>query len=218
MEHRRFARQSGFTLVEIAIVLVIIGLLLGGVLKGQELIENAKIKNLRNDFQGVSAAYYAYKDRYNTVSGDDISATTAIRGWAGSTAGDGSGVVGANNAWVACLAATANENCLFWRHLRHAGLISGTTNNADAQNAYGGAIRVTQSTGATTGVAPGFNICMGNLPGKAAAGIDSAFDDGNPATGTVRGRNGAGNITPYAAAPGTGGYDETLTYTVCKVL
>ena len=42
-------RQSGFTLVEIAIVLVIIGLLLGGVLKGQELITQAKIKNVAND-------------------------------------------------------------------------------------------------------------------------------------------------------------------------
>ena len=49
--------QSGFTLVEIAIVLVIIGLLLGGVLKGQEMIENARIKSIVNDMNGVSAAY-----------------------------------------------------------------------------------------------------------------------------------------------------------------
>ena len=60
--------QGGFTLVEIAIVLVIIGLLLGGVLKGQELIENAKIKNLANDIRGVSTAYYTYIDRYRNVS------------------------------------------------------------------------------------------------------------------------------------------------------
>ena len=53
-------RQSGFTLVEIAIVLVIIGLLLGGVLKGQELINNAKVKNLSNDFRGVSSFVYVY--------------------------------------------------------------------------------------------------------------------------------------------------------------
>lgn len=210
--------QSGFTLIEIAIVLVIIGLLLGGVLKGQEMIENAKIKNLRNDYQGVAAAYYAYRDRYSTAPGDDVSATAAIRGWVGSTAGDGSGVVGAANAWVACAAATAGENCLFWRHLRHAGLIAGAVNNADAQNAYGGAIRITQSAGATTGVASGFNICMGNLPGKAAAAIDAAFDDGNPATGTLRGVIAVANGTPYAAAPATGGYDETQTFTVCKVL
>ncbi len=45
------SQQSGFTLVEIAIVLVIIGLLLGGILKGQELINSAKVKNLANDIK-----------------------------------------------------------------------------------------------------------------------------------------------------------------------
>ncbi|MDO9008307.1 MAG: prepilin-type N-terminal cleavage/methylation domain-containing protein, partial [Thiobacillus sp.] len=42
--------QSGFTLIEIAIVLVIIGLLLGGILKGQELITQGRIRNVANDF------------------------------------------------------------------------------------------------------------------------------------------------------------------------
>lgn len=218
MHYRNRARQSGFTLIEIAIVLVIIGLLLGGVLKGQELIENGKIKNLRNDYQGVSAAYYAYRDRYNAVPGDDIGATAAIRGWAGSTAGDGNGVVGAANNWAACAVATANERCYFWRHLRHTGLIAGTTNNAAPQNAFGGIIAITQSAGATTGVSAGLNICMGNVPGKAAAAIDSGFDDGNPATGAVRGVAVANNGSPYAAAPVAAGYNETQTFTVCKVL
>ena len=63
--------QKGFTLVEIAIVLVIIGLLLGGILKGQEMIIQAKIKNAITDFSGVSAAYYGYQDRYRALPGDD---------------------------------------------------------------------------------------------------------------------------------------------------
>ncbi len=63
MEMKKLQNQKGFTLVEIAIVLVIIGLLLGGVLKGQELIENAKVKSLNSEFDNVTAAYYAYKDR-----------------------------------------------------------------------------------------------------------------------------------------------------------
>jgi prepilin-type N-terminal cleavage/methylation domain-containing protein len=54
--------QSGFTLIEIAIVLVIIGLLLGGVLKGQELINSAKVKNLAADFKNVPVFVYGYQD------------------------------------------------------------------------------------------------------------------------------------------------------------
>jgi prepilin-type N-terminal cleavage/methylation domain-containing protein len=62
--------QKGFTLVEIAIVLVIIGLLLGGILKGQEMITQAKIKNVVADFSGISAAYYGYQDRYRAIPGE----------------------------------------------------------------------------------------------------------------------------------------------------
>jgi len=64
-------KQGGFTLVEIAIVLVIIGLLLGGVLKGQELIENSKVKNAAQDFNGVTAAFNSYVDRFRQMPGDD---------------------------------------------------------------------------------------------------------------------------------------------------
>src|SRR5438270_6983180 len=75
-------RQHGFTLVEIAIVLVIIGLLLGGILKGQEMITQAKIKNSIADFSGISAAYHGYQDRYRAIPGDDPNATGR---WSGAT-------------------------------------------------------------------------------------------------------------------------------------
>ena len=215
--------QSGFTLVEIAIVLVIIGLLLGGVLKGQELIENAKIKNLRNDYQGVAAAYYAYKDRYNATPGDDNGAaarwtTPATPAPAAATAGNGS--VDTVQTWTACTPASAIESCLFWQHLRRAGLVSGETNSsADSINAYGGVTRILQSSGAANSAAAGLNICMGNLPAKAAEAVDRSFDDGNPATGAVRATLGANNITPIGATAATAYVDATgNTYTVCKIL
>jgi prepilin-type N-terminal cleavage/methylation domain-containing protein len=66
--------QSGFTLIEIAIVLVIIGLLLGGILKGQELITQGRIRNVANDFQAMTAGINLYQDRYRSLPGDDAGA------------------------------------------------------------------------------------------------------------------------------------------------
>src|SRR3954468_5929670 len=88
--------QAGFTLVEIAIVLVIIGLLLGGILKGQEMITQAKIKNIVNDFNGITAAVNSYQDRYKALPGDDLGAKDR---WTNATvgtvvSGDGNGVFG----------------------------------------------------------------------------------------------------------------------------
>ncbi|TMG95357.1 MAG: prepilin-type N-terminal cleavage/methylation domain-containing protein [Betaproteobacteria bacterium] len=74
--NRKKSNETGFTLVEIAIVLVIIGLLLGGILKGQEMITQAKIKNAINDFNGINVAVTSYQDRYRALPGDDANATT----------------------------------------------------------------------------------------------------------------------------------------------
>src|SRR5882757_5071306 len=71
----RSSTEAGFTLVEIAIVLVIIGLLLGGILKGQEMITQARIKNIVNDFNGITVAVTSYQDRYRAIPGDDLNAS-----------------------------------------------------------------------------------------------------------------------------------------------
>src|SRR5512141_722896 len=98
-------QQSGFTLVEIAIVLVIIGLLLGGVLKGQELINSAKVKNLATDFRNVPVYVYGYQDKYHAIPGDDRDvvahlATATFNPIVGTPAGSlGNGVI--NGAWNA---------------------------------------------------------------------------------------------------------------------
>lgn len=82
-------QQRGFTLVEIAIVLVIIGLLLGGVLKGQEMMTNAKVRNLADQASGVKAAYFAFQDRYRALPGDYSQATNNITGAAANGTGNG---------------------------------------------------------------------------------------------------------------------------------
>ena len=120
--------QKGFTLVEIAIVLVIIGLLLGGILKGQEMITQAKIKNVIADFSGISAAYHGYQDRYRAIPGDDPNAGDPLDHRArGRSAGNGNGVVAGtyNNACPAVSVAGTPESCMFWDHLRRAGFVAG---------------------------------------------------------------------------------------------
>jgi len=216
-------RQTGFTLVEIAIVLVIIGLLLGGVLKGQELIENAKIKSLRNDFNGISAAFYAYQDRYGALPGDDNLADNTNRGWVDSAAGSGNGELANNNAFDA----GNSENQFFWQHLRYSGLISGnpagTTNNAGGRSnpthAYNGKLGVSNTTAAWGLGLPGHIVCAGSVPGKAAQSVDAAFDDGRPNSGQVRAIAGVDNTEPAGTTAATAYLDDGSSfYTICKSL
>lgn len=205
-------QHSGFTLVEIAIVLVIIGLLLGGVLKGQELITQAKIKNVANDLNGLTAAVYAYQDRYKRLPGDDPGAGR----WP-LIAAPGNG----NNAIAGTYDSqnNADESRLFWAELRLSGFVSGATDNlANAAtqpiNAAGGIIGV-QNGG--LGLA-GLIICTGSLPAKVAQAIDSQFDDGNAITGNVRAILDPDPPTAVQAAVPAANYQDNGTnlYVLCK--
>jgi prepilin-type N-terminal cleavage/methylation domain-containing protein len=220
--------QQGFTLVEIAIVLVIIGLLLGGILKGQEMITQAKIKNVVADFSGISAAYYGYQDRYRAIPGDDVNAATRWTTPTAATAGDGNGVVaGTYNA--ACATATV-ETCQWWDHLRRAGFVSGS-GRAQPYNAATGLLGVQTGDGAATvgptlgtvaagtGGFAGLIVCSANLPDKIAISVDTQMDDGVPIAGTVRGLLQAAP-NPDPANPATATYAETgtNTYLLCRLL
>lgn len=68
--------QPGFTLIELSIVLVIIGLLVGSVLVGQELIEAAEFRKIVRDIERYETAVYAFRDKYNCLPGDCPNATT----------------------------------------------------------------------------------------------------------------------------------------------
>ena len=214
------ARQTGFTLVEIAIVLVIIGLLLGGILKGQEMITQAKIKNVIADFSGVSAAYHGYQDRYRAIPGDDPNANTRWAVAPAATAGNGNGVVaGAYNSAVA-----GDESRLWWDHLRRAGFVSGA-GTQQPFNAVTGMIGVqTGSAGGTPATAlggfAGLIICSANLPDKIAIAVDTQMDDGKIATGSVRGQAQSAPNPAIATAADTTEYVEngTNTYTLCRSL
>ena len=198
--------QSGFTLIEIAIVLVIIGLLLGGILKGQELITQGRIRNVSNDFQSMTAAINLYQDRYRALPGDDNGASTR---WGITAPTPTSGTLGDGLISGAYNTATAtDESRQLWLHLRRAGLVGGAvTDDTTPPNAASGLTGVQNGAFAI----PGLVICSNNLPAKIAQAIDTQFDDGVATTGTVRA--GTGTSTTTAAAYVDNG---TNFYVVCK--
>ena len=201
-------KQAGFTLVEIAIVLVIVGLLLAGVLKGQELIENSKISNMAKDMDSMVAAVSSYKDRYRGLPGDSATVTTHTENGWGPTAF----FPGGNNGLIGAVGTTftvgANENTMGIVSLMYSGFIGGNPAAAiptlipRPRHAGDGSIAL--SNGAYGFV--GRNVvCMNGLNGKWAAALDRQFDDGNPTTGTIRADRIAlpGNPIPGQPALGT---------------
>jgi len=214
------AQHNGFTLVEIAIVLVIIGLLLGGILKGQEMITQAKIKNVIADMSGVSAAMYGYQDRYRALPGDDKNAGGASGRWGvAATAGNGDGVI--QGTWTA-----AGEATHFWDHLRRAGFISGSSGTDNPFNAVSGKMGVQTGDGAGKGVLgeaaatkmfSGLIMCSANLPDKVAVSVDAQMDDGLGKTGSVRALKGGGNpAIPSEGAADAYTEDGVSQYLVCR--
>lgn len=170
---KKMKDNSGFTLVEIAIVMVIIGLLIGGVLKGQEMIKNAKIKRVVKTSDEVRAAIFTYQDRFGYYPGDDPLATTHTG--AAVTNGNGNGQV-----------AAAEDEHVF-ENLATIGLISGSA------TAYAGGTFPSHPFGGTyylryqtrNGKASNW-ITYTLMPVDAAIAMDTSLDDGVYTTGSIR--------------------------------
>ena len=211
-------KQKGFSLVEIAIVLVIVGLLIGGVLKGQEMITNAKLKRVESDNAGIAAALFSYQDRYLQLPGDDNAATGRFDLYAGTTTnvGNGNGLI--EGSWIPLAtlpAAPNNETGLFWQHLRAAGLIPGGGNDATPpSNAYGGLTGIRDGALGITGHV----IILGGIEGSVAKILEARLDDGFPGTGRIQSGRSSGT-TPVAMDPGrapatAGTYSDTERYSM----
>jgi len=197
---RASEQKSGFTLVELAIVLLIIGMILGAVLKGQEMIENARVKNIVRDMLGVTTAYYVYLDRYKAIPGDDKLAANYLLD---AIVGDGDGLI--SGSYTDANDPISSESNAYWQHTRLAGFMTGeaTASKADPpDNPVRGKLGV--QSGSTAALIYGMSgnvVCTGSLPWSIAQAVDIMIDDGDSATGAVR--TGAAGEPNQATAPAT---------------
>lgn len=201
----------GVTLVEIAIVLVIIGLLLGGILKGQELINNAKVRAIADRQNSLKVAWFAFLDRYQAAPGDYVAAAQNVPGAGSPTpagnAGDGKGpgdgvIIDTESPFVM-------QNLTGAGYLRcpqctygDAALVAPKADNS-LQNQYGGVMAIfldgqTLGSGAvtdsyaTTDAARTARLMIHtgqNIPSNIIAEVDRKIDDGVPQQGDVRASN-----------------------------
>ena len=208
-------QQSGFTLVEIAIVLVVIGLLLGGILKGQQLINSARVRNLADQNSGVQAAYYGFIDRFRNLPGD-MTCTAAVAAVGAAVDSDcsatpigGSGATGGNGRID-----TVVEAAAVWSHLSVAGFLTGTysgaatdattykngvATNAIPPNAFQGSILLAHLSDYVEGNAEGTIVRLGysfggNIPVRLLRDLDQKLDDGVAGSGVLR--SAFGQATP----------------------
>jgi len=180
--------SKGFTLIEIAIVLVIIGLLLGGVLKGQELITGARVRNLISQQDGIKAAFFGFQDRYRALPGDYAAASTNIAGV--TIAGNGNGRIEPGTGGA------LHEEILVWNHLTAAGFLNGSYTMANSSvsapaasnnpvNPYSVYLTLIYDNAYGTGTPPTkHNLKTGSqVPVEIMAEVDRKIDDGQPYTG-----------------------------------
>lgn len=165
--------EKGFTLVEIAIVMVIIGLLLGGILKGQSLIRSMQVKDVMTIVKDLQASSQYFKDRYHYLPGDWVFSANEISNVV--AGGNGDGLIG-----------TAAEAVLVPNHLVNAGFIRG--DGVQIRTQYGNVRVISRTISNVAGLPASIQnvIELANLPCEIATEIDVKLDDGNINTGNVR--------------------------------
>jgi prepilin-type N-terminal cleavage/methylation domain-containing protein len=182
--------MHGFTLVEVAIVLVIIGLIMGGVFKGQSLIDNARVRSMNTQLTGIQTAWLSFRERYRAIPGDFARSDTQIDSAA--TPGNGDGRVN-----------EAGERAGVWQQLALAGFMSGHYDGSPATvgsatdmlcvtqtcpaNPFNTYYKISYGAQSINLDTPAHELYTGDqIPVGILSQLDARLDDGNPQAGRFR--------------------------------
>lgn len=182
--------QQGFTLVELAIVMVIVGLILGGVFKGQSLIDSARVRSISTEISGIRTAWYSFQERYRSLPGDFKNASMQIDSAA--QPGNGNGRID-----------DSRERAGVWQQLSLAGFIHGSFDGSQSsvgsandvvcgpstcpQNPFNGYYKISYSAQAADAAGPAHEIYTGaQIPVNILSQLDIKLDDGIATAGRFR--------------------------------
>jgi len=217
--HNSVKNEKGFTLVELAVVMVIIGLLVGGILKGQEMIANAQVTSTVAQLKAIDAATGTFVDIYDAFPGDMVNAANRLANCAGACAPGAAD--GDSRLEVVPLGAAGAEESAYFLQLEAADLVSGVNvagfmdskisgNEIVPGYSAGAAIGLlaTPRSGAYLSIVQSGTAATAGLKPIDAARMDRKIDDGDPTTGAA---GGGGGATCGAA----GAYDEDNQALTC---
>jgi len=218
--------KKGFTLIELSIVIVIIGLIVAGVVGGQALVKQAQLRKIITEVNQYKTAYNAFRLQYSAFPGDMSNARSywsSCGGSADECNGDGDKLIENNNSEA------NNEYLRAWQHLNLAGIVPGSYSgegtdgadettggvNAPKSKLSGGIYTLREDAALTTGFGiPSTNYLFlgayrtGNqahlelLTPTQAKSIDSKADDGFPQSGFIYGTEDGAGTECVTAAPG----------------
>jgi len=193
--------KSGFTLVEMSIVLVIIGLIVGGVIAGKSLIETAKLQNLIQEINDIRLALNTYELKYDALPGDHINAQAIFGAAACPNGGGGTNPCNGDGSNT-IEDGVGYEDTRQFQHMAlasifHRKLKTWTSNGGGAlhissfgQNA-GGTIHYSPDLGqhvirfADDSSTYGSYYSKSVIPSKDAMRIDKKYDDGQANSGKI---------------------------------